>query len=264
MPSAKLRLVANPAGSFRRYGAEVLRIAFKPAADLIGLSGMVLGAILWAWHRFFPESFKNAAAIVGLSPDAAVSDLVWEIPIVLGFLVFVYRLVRAPFEIHQKQGLDVIALKTERDELKAALSRAQSNQPDSLASAFEKGFEKLAGSLQPGGQEQSVGGLVRLKLSADNEVLVGNMKRGAEYMTARVVAKIHRGFDSYASISVKADGIEIAKLPLGPGLTGFLEQSSEKIRIPLTGGLGIIYVEAIVSVRNKVVQRSEACPIAME
>ncbi|HVG56769.1 MAG TPA: hypothetical protein VM846_20190 [Vicinamibacterales bacterium] len=88
---------ATPFGTYLR---RWFKAAAAPAYDLLGVAGVVVGAVLWAWHRFWSENFRWAAGRAGLSPEAAVSDLVWGIPLTLGFAVLAYRLVRAPYEMH--------------------------------------------------------------------------------------------------------------------------------------------------------------------
>ena len=85
---------------FRSYLHQWFKAAWAPAYDLLGLAAVVVGAVLWAWHKFWSENFQWAAGRVGFSAEAAVSDLVWEIPLALGASVLTYRLVRAPYEMH--------------------------------------------------------------------------------------------------------------------------------------------------------------------
>lgn len=84
---------------FRAYLRRWFKAAAAPAYDLLGLAGVMVGSVLWAWHRFWPDNFRWAAGRIGFSPEAAVSDLVWEIPLTAGFAVLAYRLVRAPYEM---------------------------------------------------------------------------------------------------------------------------------------------------------------------
>src|ERR1035437_7482703 len=86
--------------SFIAYLWRWFKAAFKPAADFVGGISLVLGAIIWAWHKYRPGSFKSAADTLGISPEAAMSDLVWQIPLWAGAAVFLWRLLRAPYEIH--------------------------------------------------------------------------------------------------------------------------------------------------------------------
>jgi hypothetical protein len=78
------------------YLREWLRAASKVAWDVFGGVGLAIGALLWAWHKYAPVSFTAAAASLRLSQE----DLVWEIPLAFGGVVFVVRFVRAPFEMH--------------------------------------------------------------------------------------------------------------------------------------------------------------------
>lgn len=86
--------------TFTAYLRAWWKAAFAPAWDAFGWFGVAVGAILWAWHRFWPDSFGLATRYFGFSPDAAMSDLVWIIPLLLGVAVLLYRLVRAPFEMY--------------------------------------------------------------------------------------------------------------------------------------------------------------------
>jgi hypothetical protein len=86
--------------TFSPYLRAWWKAAFAPAWDAFGWLGVAVGAILWAWHRFWPRSFDVVARYCGLTPNAAMSDLVWILPLMLGVAVLLYRLVRAPFEMH--------------------------------------------------------------------------------------------------------------------------------------------------------------------
>jgi hypothetical protein len=85
---------------FHRYLAAWLKAAFKPAADVIGGVASFVGAAVWGWHKWAPGSFAATVGKLGLSAEAAMSDLAWEIPLWIGAAVFLWRLVRAPYEIH--------------------------------------------------------------------------------------------------------------------------------------------------------------------
>jgi hypothetical protein len=87
--------------SFRSYLWQWVRAAVAPTYDFIGWVAMGLGAVLWAWHKYRPENFQWTAERLGISPEVAMSDPVWIVPLTLGALVLVYRLARAPYEIHR-------------------------------------------------------------------------------------------------------------------------------------------------------------------
>jgi hypothetical protein len=108
--------------TLRRYLAQWLRTAFAPAWDAFGWIGVVVGLSLWVWHRFWPDNFKWTADKVGLSPEAAMSDLVWVIPLVFGASILAYRLIRAPYELHVGQASSARDME---ERLRAELERQQ-------------------------------------------------------------------------------------------------------------------------------------------
>jgi hypothetical protein len=74
--------------------------ATKGAMDRIGFLSLVVGALLWWWRKYYTASFDVAVGYLGISPDAAMTDLVWQVPIGLGCLALGWRFLRAPYEIH--------------------------------------------------------------------------------------------------------------------------------------------------------------------
>ena len=92
--------------SFWTYLRTWFKAAFSPAWDVFGGLGLTVSALIWAWHRFWPGPFASAAGVIGFSQEAAMSDLVWEIPLWFGLAVFSYRLVKAPYELHRKSLQD--------------------------------------------------------------------------------------------------------------------------------------------------------------
>jgi hypothetical protein len=86
--------------TFGAYLRAWWKAAFAPAWDAFGWLGLAFGAVLWAWHRFRPGSFGTVVRYFGFTPDAALSDLVWIVPLLLGAAVLLFRLIRAPFEMY--------------------------------------------------------------------------------------------------------------------------------------------------------------------
>lgn len=110
--------------SFAEYFRQWIKASIAPAWDLFGGLGVLLGLGLWAWNRYWPLTFKGAMAAIGFTPEAAMSDLVWQIPLGAGLLAFAYRFIRAPYEIHQaaqdSHRTAVAALRQEVDQLRAS------------------------------------------------------------------------------------------------------------------------------------------------
>jgi hypothetical protein len=86
--------------SFAAYARQWWRAAFAPAWDFFGWFGAVVGGLLWAAHKYAPQQFTAFSGALGVTPEAAMSDLVWQVPLAAGAIVLAYRLVRAPYEIH--------------------------------------------------------------------------------------------------------------------------------------------------------------------
>ena len=89
-----------PEVMFRRYLRAWWSAAWAPAWDLFGWLGVAVGGVLWLWNKRWPENYKWSAQSIGITPEAAMSDIVWVLPMVAGVLLLAYRFVRAPFEMH--------------------------------------------------------------------------------------------------------------------------------------------------------------------
>jgi hypothetical protein len=118
--------------TFGRYLSQWFTAAFSPAWNVFGAFGVLVGGSLWVWHRVSPSSFDSTAQYFSLSPDAAMTDLIWIIPFWLGVAVFIYRFVRAPYEIHLKSIGVIEELINERD---AVLSQLHSRTKECVAKA---------------------------------------------------------------------------------------------------------------------------------
>lgn len=105
----------EPIPTFGRYLRLWWKSAFAPAADAFGWFGVVVGLILWAWEKYFPENFAWSAGRIGLTKEAAMSDLVWQVPLALGALVLLYRILRAPFEMQAARDKESAAVVAEQD-----------------------------------------------------------------------------------------------------------------------------------------------------
>lgn len=88
-----------PEQSFPSFLWRWVRTATDDAVEALGLSSLLLGAVFWAWHKYRPNSLKVAGGYFRITPDMAMTDLVWQIPLAVGFIIFAYRLARAPYEI---------------------------------------------------------------------------------------------------------------------------------------------------------------------
>ena len=99
--------------TFWRYLGRWLKTATAGTWDRLGLFSLVAGVLLWAWNKFAPVSFRQFAGILRVSPEVAMADLVWEIPLALGGLALAWRFVRAPYEIHLAQDKHILALQNE-------------------------------------------------------------------------------------------------------------------------------------------------------
>jgi hypothetical protein len=109
--------------TFWTYALLWFRVAREGTFDVLGALSLVFSAVFWAWRKWESDSFGRAAAAVGLSPDAAMSDLVWEIPIAVAAVLFGWRFVRAPYEIHRAT---ITSADRSLLDVRAALSEAQS------------------------------------------------------------------------------------------------------------------------------------------
>jgi hypothetical protein len=130
--------VTTPKSYFRTWW----KAAWAPAYDVFGVLGVALGVCLGVWHKFRPENFRWTASQFGLSPEAAMSDLVWIIPLAFGLSVLAYRLIRAPFEIHvsneNRHQSEAASLKTQIQEFQ----RASEFNIDIRYSGYRAGAEK--------------------------------------------------------------------------------------------------------------------------
>lgn len=118
--------------------------ATKGSWDRVGLLSTIVGAVVWVWHKYYAASFDRAVAYVGWSPEAAVTDLVWQLPLGVGGLALAWRFVRAPYEIH----LETV---TSREAVTAELDRSRAQNKgielacSHLALSWEKAPELPAG-----------------------------------------------------------------------------------------------------------------------
>jgi hypothetical protein len=113
--------------SFRSYLRQWFDAAVRPAYDTYGWVSGAIGFALWLCHKYWPKQFKWAADQVGVPAEVAMSDLVWIVPLGFGFLVLAYRLLRAPYEIHDAQTQ--ASQKTEAD-LRARIADLERGEID--------------------------------------------------------------------------------------------------------------------------------------
>jgi hypothetical protein len=86
--------------TFQQYLRAWFNAVRRGALDMFGSISTVAGFGLWWWNRHSPDSFMFVVSYFGVTPDVAMSDLVWQIPVGLGLLALSYRFIRAPYEIH--------------------------------------------------------------------------------------------------------------------------------------------------------------------
>ena len=86
--------------TFREYLWLWFHTARRAAWDMFGSLTTGAGLVLWLWPKYSPRSFDAFAHSINVAPTAATTDLVWQVPIIVGCLTFGYRFLHAPYEIH--------------------------------------------------------------------------------------------------------------------------------------------------------------------
>jgi hypothetical protein len=111
--------------------------AFAPAWDVIGVVAFLVGLVLWAWNRYWPDSLTQVAARLGIAQQAAMNDLVWWLPLTCGGAVLMYRLVRAPYELHvaseETAWKEIQKLTNAVDDLTSRLARQDTEHKATIA-----------------------------------------------------------------------------------------------------------------------------------
>jgi hypothetical protein len=104
--------------------------------DTFGTLTTLAALAVWVWSEFWPQSFQSTAARFGVTPENAMSDWVWQVPLGVGLLTLAFRAVRAPYEIHLAT---VTAHDASLNELRSALAQAGSQlaQMKAAAERFE-------------------------------------------------------------------------------------------------------------------------------
>jgi hypothetical protein len=122
--------------TFLGYLRVWFRAVRKGAWDTFGTVSTLAALAIWLWTEYWPDSFKAAAARFGVTPENAMSDWVWQVPLGVGLLALAYRTIRAPYEMH------VSALATHNATLKEAqASLAETQRQLAAKEGFEIGVE---------------------------------------------------------------------------------------------------------------------------
>lgn len=113
--------------TLREYLWQWFGAARKGAWDTFGSVSTLVGFVLWAWHKFDEVTFRRFSDALRVSPEAAMSDLVWQIPVAVGACVLGYRFIRAPYEIHLAT---LTTHEEDKQAVQSALIRAESELAD--------------------------------------------------------------------------------------------------------------------------------------
>jgi hypothetical protein len=112
--------------TFRQYLAAWSKEATKGLIDRFGLLNLLVSFALWAWNRYSPTTLEATAKKLHLSASAAMSDWVWQLPLLVGVALVGYRFVRAPYEMHLQtsaNGQDIGNRQAEDREIKDRAKR---------------------------------------------------------------------------------------------------------------------------------------------
>lgn len=86
--------------TFRAYLKAWRKAVLAGVLDVVGTASLIVGGALWCWHKYRQANFEWAVGQIGITPEDAMSDLVWQGPLFAGGALLVYRFFRAPYEMH--------------------------------------------------------------------------------------------------------------------------------------------------------------------
>ena len=112
--------------TFRQYLAAWSKEATKGLIDRFGLLNLLVSFALWAWNRYSPTTLEATAKELHLYVSAAMSDWIWQSPLLVGVALVGYRFVRAPYEMHLQtlaNGQDIENRQAEDREIKDRAKR---------------------------------------------------------------------------------------------------------------------------------------------